>query len=250
MTNYKSLFILHVYFYCIWDPKPKYDIDKEELECVLSRNPGFHIEKMETGFYQSLAGAEKRIRQLAKNKSHKVYCSFVEEKPLDYSLYPEARLSRRCYLGNGKLWQISEVSNICNRGKKIDPLGDVVFHGRNPKTILFEEGDIVEVVQEDFVQLAIVWKMPATVEQVEKYRLQRQQRKRYDPVVPCLGNLHDSYTLVGYTASKSGEVCGYNFDKPVVDVLPASMSVPRKIAAELRKQLKIEQETKEDDLPF
>ena len=173
-NNYKSLFILHVYFYCLWDNEPTYDIDKEEFKYKPKVSPGFDILELETGFYQTLADAEKRIRQLAKYKREKVYCSLVEEKPMDYPLGSYDRLSCRRYWSNGKLWQTSNVSNIYHKGLKRSPLGDIVFHGRDPKTILFEEGDIVEFVQGDFVKLAIVQKLPATVAQVDCYREQRQ----------------------------------------------------------------------------
>ena len=47
-------------------------------------------------------------------------------------------------------------------------LGDSGFYGRDPKTIPFKEGDIVEVVENDFVHLAIIWSLPATIEDVEE----------------------------------------------------------------------------------
>ena len=248
--NYKSLFVLHAYFYCFWEPKPDYNIDKEELAQGLPVFPGFYVDEMETGFYQSLAEAEKRIRQLAKNKKYKVHSFVVEEKPMDFPLGCNARLSCRRYLGNGKMWQTSEVSNVYYKGQKRNPLGDIVFHGCDPKTILFEEGDFVECAWENFVELAIVQKQPATVEQVNTYHEQRRMQKKYGMPIQCLGNLSDRYTLVSYSESKEGEIDYVSFDAPVVNVLPTTMPVPKKVAAELRRQLKAAQMSDENDLPF
>ena len=249
--NYKSLFILRVFFYCFWEPKPGYDIDKESFSYRLSACPGFYIENLETGYYQSLALAEKRIRQLAKNKQSNVYCFLVEEKPLDFPLGSYARLSVWRYLGNGKLWLTSDVSSIYYKGRKRNPLGNVVFRGRDPKTILFEEGDFVEVVRENGVDLAIVWKTPATAEQMETFYERERLRKKNEPRYQCMENLDDSYTLVGYLESKNGEISNRCFDCLAVDVLPTSLPVPGKIAKELRRQLKIAQSAPPDDeLPF
>lgn len=249
-NNYKSLFILHAYFYCFWEPKPDYNIDKDVLEQGWSVCPGYHIEEMETGFYQSLNDAEKRIRQIAKNKTYKVHSFLVEEKPRDYPMVVDARLSCRRYLGNGKIWQVSEVSNVYYKGQKRNPLGDVVFHGRNPKSILFEEGDFVERVRRNSVDLAIVWKVPATVEQLNTYHEQRRQQKKYTTPIQCLGNLSDCYTIVTYSESKEGEIDYITFDAPVVNILPTALPVPKKVAAELRRQLKVAQMSEVDDLPF
>ena len=248
--NYQSLFVLHVYFYCFWDPNPDYNIDKDDFNYSLSVRPGFRIEEMEMGFYQSLAGAEKRIHQLAKNRRGKIYCFLVDEKPMDFPLKFNAKLSQRRYWGNGKLWQTCNISSVCHKGPKRSVLGEVVFRGLESKAILFEEGDIVEHVREDFVELAIVRKLPATVEQVEAWREKQRQRQRYDVPVQCLGNLSESYSLVTYSESKNGEVYNNAFDTSVVNVFPTSLPVPRKIAAELRKQLNAVQESDEDDLPF
>ncbi len=249
--NYKSLFILRVFFYCFWEPKPCYDIGKEDFYYNSSASPGFIIENLETGYYQSLALAEKRIRQLAKNKQSKVYCFLVEEIPLDFPLGYHARLSVRRYLGNGKLWLSSDVSNIYYKGRKRSPLGNVVFRGRDPKTILFEEGDFVEVVRESGVELAVVWKTPATAEQMNKFYERERLRKKNEPRYQCIENLEDTYTLVGYSESENGKVSNRCFDGLAVDVLPPSLPVSGKVAKELRYQLKVAQSAPPDDeLPF
>ena len=225
------MFILRVFFYCFWDPKPDYNIDKDAFDYCPTAHPGFNIEEFETGYYQSLALAEKRIRQIAKSKKGRVYSFVVEEKPMNYPLDLFVMLSQRRYLGNGKLWLSNDVSNIYYKGNKRSPLGNVVPRGLDPKTILFEEGDFVEIACENGVELGIVWKTPLIVDQ--------------------MGNLSDLYTVVGFSTTKDGKISNRCYDCRAVDVLPASLPIPRKIAAELRKQLKITQTMPpDDDLPF
>ena len=248
VNNYKSLFILHAY--SSYDENMEYCIELDGLKEGMFARPGFELYEWERGYYQNLRDAEKRIRQLAKNKQGNIHSFLIEERPMDFPLIASARLSSRRYLKNGVLWQVSEVSSVRFKGQKRCRLGDTCFHGRDPKTILFEEGDIVELVFGDFVELAIVRKMPATVEQIEKFCERKRLRKWDERPVQCLGNLSDSYSLVRYSVSKDGRVESDCFEYPVVNVLPASNSVPKKIATELRKQLKIAKNLDDDELPF
>ncbi|MBR5412167.1 MAG: hypothetical protein IK114_03865 [Fibrobacter sp.] len=251
--NYKSVFILRVYKFDQCE-KPAYRIDKEEIERNGYAKPGFGIFESENGIYLTLAEAEKNIKKLAKDKD--VYSFLVEEKPLGGIFYTCDALSRRRYLKNGKLWQKCEVSGIRYfNGKNVD-LGDTGFYGRDPKTIPFKEGDIVEVASRDFVQLAIVWNLPPSIEYMKPiWERHRIRGKKFSQIHP--DDSDDAYTIVYYDVHKDGEI-GYGHSHPaVVNVLPPALPVPRKIAAELRRRLKMlqdecEQYVKEhgEDLPF
>ena len=123
------------------------------------------------------------------------------------------------------------------------------FNGRDPKTIRFKEGDIVEIPRDDYVKLAIVWKTPSTTEQVENYRIQLRNHNVQAKKLLNELSMGDSYNIVSYSVSEDGSVNYCVSDEPSVNVLPPSKPVPRKIAAELRKQLKRAKE-EEFDLPF
>ena len=250
---YKSVFILRVFKFSSCE-KPAYRIDKENIERNGCAEPGFGIFESENVIYLTLAEAEKHIKKLAKDKD--IYSFLVEEKPLGGTFYTGDTLSRRRYLKDGSLWQKCEVSGIRYfNGKDVD-LGNTGFYGRDPKTIPFKEGDVVEVANRDFVQLAIIWNLPPSIEYMkpiwERHRIRGKKFSRIHP-----DDSDDAYTVANYDVEKDGEIGYGHFHPAVVDVLPPSLPVPRKIAAELRRRLKMlqdecEQYEKEhgEDLPF
>lgn len=250
---YKSVFILRVFKFSSCE-KPAYRIDNEEIERKGYAEPGFGIFESETGIFESLTHAEKQIRKLANDVD--TYGFLVEEKPMDGTFYTGDALSRRRYLKNGKLWQKCEVSGIRYfNGKNID-LGETGFYGRDLKTIPFKEGDIVETVYNGFVRLAIIWSLPPSIEYMKPiWERHRIRGKKYSFIHPDESD--DAYTVVDYSVAQNGEI-GYGHTHPaVVDVLPPSLPVPRKIAAELRRRLKMLQDESEqyekehgEDLPF
>ena len=237
--NYKSVFILHIYAFSIFDAKPKYSIDKDEIERKGYAGPGFGIYELETGIFETLAQAEKQIRKLANGDD--IYSFLIEEKPVGGTFYTGNALSRRRYLRDGKLWQKCEVSGIRRfNGKNVD-LGDTGFYGRDLKTIPFKEGDIVEIVGQDFVRLAIIWSLPPSLERMKEIWAQHKsafgKKLRIHP-----DQSDDAYTVAYYNVEKDDEI-GYGHTHPaVVDVLPPSLPVPRKIAVELRNHLKMLQD--------
>ncbi len=251
--NYKSAFILRVFKFSSCE-KPAYRMDKEEIERNGYAKPGFGIFESENGIYLTLAEAEKHIKKLAKDKD--IYSFLVEEKPLGGTFYTGDTLSRRRYLKDGSLWQKCEVSGIRYfNGKDVD-LGNTGFYGRDPKTIPFKEGDVVEVANRDFVQLAIIWNLPPSIEYMkpiwERHRIRGKKFSRIHP-----DDSDDAYTVANYDVEKNGEIGYGHFHPAVVDVLPPSLTVPRKIAAELSCRLKmLQDECKQyekehgEDLPF
>lgn len=253
--NYKSVFILRVFMHGSYG-KPAYYVDKDEIDQLGHAEPGFKIYESENGIYLTLAEAEKKVKKLAKDKNNDVYSFLIEEKPLGGTFYTRDALSRRRYLKNGKLWQKCEVSGIRYFNGKDCDLGETGFYGRDLKTIPFKEGDIVEVAFHDFVQLAIIWNLPSSIEYMkpiwERHRIRGKKFSRIHP-----DDSDDAYTIVYYDVHKDGEI-GYDHTHPaVVDVLPTSLPIPRKIAAELRRGLKILQDECEqyeneygNDIPF
>ena len=251
--NYKSAFILRVFKFSSCE-KPAYRIDKENIERNGYAEPGFGIFESETGIFESLAHAEKQIRKLANDKD--THSFLVEEKPVGGTFYTGDTLSRRRYLKDGSLWQKCEVSGIRYfNGKDVD-LGNTGFYGRDPKTIPFKEGDVVEVANRDFVQLAIIWNLPPSIEYMKPIWVRHRIRgKKFSRIHP--DDSDDAYTVANYDVEKDGEIGYGHFHPAVVDVLPPSLPVPRKIAAELRRRLKMLQDESEqcekehgEDLPF
>lgn len=253
--NFKSIFLLRVYK-CDPFEKAAYRIDKDEIERSGCAEPGFKIYESENGIYPTLAEAETKIKKLAKNKDDDIHSFLVEEKPLGVTFFTGDTLSKRRYLKDGSLWQKCEVSGIRYCDGKFCDLGDTGFYGRDLKTVPFKEGDIVEVASRDSVRLAIIWNLPASVERMKKiWARHRSVFGRKNRIHP--DEADDAYTIVYYDVHKDGEI-GYGHSHPaVVDVLPTSLPIPRKIAAELRRRLKmLQDECGQDtmelgaDLPF
>lgn len=253
--NYKSIFLLRIYK-CDPFEKAAYRIDKDEIERSGCAEPGFKIYESENGIYPTLAEAEKKIKKLAKDKDDDIHSFLVEEKPLGVTFFTGDTLSKRRYLKDGSLWQKCEVSGIRYYDGKCCDLGDTCFYGRDLRTIPFKEGDIVEIASRDSVRLAIIWSLPTSIERMKEIWVRhRSVLGRKDRIHP--DEADDAYTIVYYEVHKDGEI-GYGHSHPaVVDVLPTSLPIPRKIAAELRRRLKMlqdecDQDTMElgMDLPF
>lgn len=243
--NYKSIFFLRIYK-CDPFEKAAYRIDKDEIERSGCAEPGFKIYESENGIYLTLAEAEKKIKKLAKDKDDDIHSFLVEEKPLGVTFFTGDTLSKRRYLKDGSLWQKCEVSGIRYHDGKCCDLGDTCFYGRDLKTIPFKEGDIVEIASRNFVRLAIIWSLPTSIERMKEIWA------RHKSVLGRKNRIHpdeadDAYTIVYYDVHNDGEI-GYGHSHPaVVDVLPTSLPIPRKIAAELRRRLKMQQDECDQD---
>ena len=245
--NYKSIFILHVYQYNPFD-MPGYRISKEKIKRKGNAKPGFDIHELEMGFFESLEQAERQIKKLSKDDNQFIYGFLVEEMPMGGTIYTRDALSRRRYLKNGKLWQKSAASEVRYFNGKFVELSDTGFYGRDLKKIPFKKGDIVEVADRDFVQLAIIWNLPPSVEKMKEiWNRNNAFRKK---MAPYPDESEDVYTTVYYMVGRDGEIDFDIMNFAVVDVLPTSLSVPRKVAAELRRSLKTAQDKCGDDIPF
>ena len=242
----KNLFVLRVFCY-VYGSKKSYSIDKNDFLYSSNVKPGFYVMENDVGYYQSLAEAEKQIRKISKQKDDDIYGFFVTELPLGSLMKSCDYISCRRYLEDGSLWLKSEGPSDLPRQLRV--CNKEYFNGRDPKTIRFKEGDIVEIPQDDYVKLAIIWKTPSTTEQVENYRDQLRNHNVQAKKLLNELSMGDSYNIVSYSVSEDGSVSYCVSDEPSVNVLPPSKPVPRKIAAELRKQLKRAKE-EEFDLPF
>ena len=122
------------------------------------------------------------------------------------------------------------------------------FFGRDLKTIPFKEGDIVEIAYNDFAELAVIWDLPATKEEMKAVwkRYQKHCGEKFPRIHP--DDTDDGYTTVEYSVAKDGEI-GFGHSHPaVVDVMPPSLPVPKKYAQQLRKCLKTLQKEEDDYL--
>lgn len=151
--NNTNLFVLRVFRYMI-SKKESFSIDKDELAFYPSVCPCFHLMEGEVGYYQSLADAEKSIRKIVKNKSNDAYGFLVTELPLGSLMHSTDYVSCWRYLEDGSLWLKSEGPS--NLPRQLRVCNKEPYKGRDPKTIRFKQGDIVEIPRNDYAQLAIV----------------------------------------------------------------------------------------------
>lgn len=236
MKKYKSIFILTIY-HGRDRSKNSYSsgINPKMLELFTQSSPGFDISDSMIAYFMSLDDAEKYIKKKVKTSPNNIYGFIIEEKPFGGNFPFYQVLSRRRYLNDGTLWQKCDVSNVNFFDGKVKDLGNAKFLGRDPKTIPFKEGDIVEVAGSHFVSLGIVWSLP--------------------PCKGCCSRMHlresdDVYSVVFFQKSVTGEISYIHHHTAFIDVLPPSLPVPRKIAAELRRALEACKNEGQDDLPF
>ena len=237
-NNVKSFYILKLYEYLGLE-EPGYRTDDNARLAEYRGDIGFGITLTDIGYFETLDEAEKRIRQIAREGRQRIYGFVVKEKPLGHVISGVDDLSVRRYLKDGTLWQVCDTSGVtyCD-GKRVD-LGETRFYGRDPSTIHFKEGDIVEIAGNDFVELGIVWRLPATKEQMKD--VWEQYREVYGAAISTEHPdvLDDCYVIATYNPMK---VRGFKrrMDFPaVVNVLPPSLPVPENIADALRERLEM-----------
>ncbi len=247
-TKFKSVFILQVYVYRYYDEKIAYRIDKEEMKREGYARPGIDIMSTEVGYFQTLHAAEARVKKIAAEKREGLYSFEILEKPQECMIYARDYLTIRRYLKDGSLWQMSNVSTIRQYDGKNYELGDTCFYGRDLRTILLKEGDIVEIVRKDFVELGIVWDLPATKKRMK--RIWSRYTKRLGSNIAWIhpDSTDDGYTTVSYEVAENGEIGFGHFHPAVVDVMPPSLPVPKKYALQLRKCLRTLQKEDEEYL--
>jgi hypothetical protein len=242
--DFKTIFKLQVYE-IVGLSKPKYRLDEEGRPEDYRNKPGFSILGTDIGYFETLAKAEKRIRQIAAENRRGLYGFVVREKALGYVVSGMNNVSVRRYLKDGTLWQACTTSGIIFCDRKNMELGDSGFYGRDPKTIRFKEGDIVEIAYEEFVELAIVWQTPATKEQMKPvWDAIRKEGVKKPYGYP--GILDDHYVVAILNPLKADIFCIRTAQPATIDVLPPSLPVPKTLAAKLRKAL---EQVKKEECP-
>ena len=72
----------------------------------------------------------------------------------------------------------------------------------------------------------------------DRYKAQAPYEKDFFPADSHPDDADDSYIVLDYWMTKDGKICPGHSHPATVNVLPPSLPVPRKIAAELRRMLK------------
>lgn len=243
--NFKTIYKLQVYE-IVGLSTPKYRLDEDGRPKDYRNKPGFCIFGTDAGYFETLAEAEKHIKRIAAQGDWDLYGFVVSERPLGHIISGMRDVSTRRYLKDGTLWQVSSTSGVCRCDGKNMELGDTGFYGRDPETIRFKEGDIVEIANDEFVELAIVWQTPATKEQMKPIwnALRGPTGEKFPDNYPDI--LDDRYVVAILNPLDADFFCIRTDIPPTVDVLPPSQSVSKTLAAKLRKALR---QTKKEECP-
>lgn len=243
--NFKTIYKLQVYE-IVGLSTPKYRLDEDGRPKDYRNKPGFCIFGTDAGYFETLAEAEKHIKRIAAQGDWDLYGFVVSERPLGHIISGMRDISTRRYLKDGTLWQVSSTSGVCRCDGKNMELGDTGFYGRDPETIRFKEGDIVEIVNDEFVELAIVWQTPATKEQMKPIwdALGGATGEKFPDNYPDI--LDDRYVVAILNPLDADVFCIRTHMPPTVDVLPPSQPVSKTLAAKLRKALR---QTKKEECP-
>lgn len=180
------------------------------------------------------------ICKIVAEKRKDLHSFVVEEIPLDCIIDKGNFLSTRRYLSDGSLWQVTEISSIRKHDGIEEDLGCTEFYGRDSKFFPFKVGDIVELASKGFVELAIVFELPAMREEILPALKEYYQGSDEDR----LGVFDDCYYIIDYSVAKDGKIDFVANPHLVVDVLPTRFPVPEEIAQQLRKCLEYYQKQK------
>lgn len=118
--------------------------------------PFFHLYKQTLGFFDFQEDAELAVLEYARSHRQALYCFYINEFPKDCSLDvtepSDEAFSRRLFGADGRLLEKSVCSNLSR-----DIRSDYgIFRGREPDTVRFRPGDIVEFRDGWEVRLGIV----------------------------------------------------------------------------------------------
>ena len=145
-----------------------YDIDEASY-------PVFDVYHSEEIIFHTLEEAEKKIEELANEKSENRYCFFVREVPLGVHCHPSQSQRIRSYTRDGKLFAESAASGIEDTNGVLE-----MFKGRDEDELQFRSGDLVEVFRGDCVTLEIVCSLPIDRMEFEKRILAGNRRLLLD----------------------------------------------------------------------
>ena len=145
-----------------------YDIDEASY-------PVFDVYHNEEIMFHTLEEAERKIEELANEKSENRYCFFVCEVPLGVHCYHSQSQRIRSYTRDGKLFEESAASGIEDINGVLE-----MFNGRDEDELQFRPGDLVEVFRGDCVTLEIVCSLPIDRMEFEKRILAGNRRLLLD----------------------------------------------------------------------
>ncbi len=145
-----------------------YDIDEASY-------PVFDVYHNEEIMFRTLEEAERKIEELANEKSENRYCFFVREVPLGVHCYHSQSQRIRSYTRDGKLFAESAASGIEDTNGVLE-----MFKGRDEDELQFRSGDLVEVFRGDCVTLEIVCSLPIDRMEFEKRILAGNRRLLLD----------------------------------------------------------------------
>ena len=193
----KSIFVLEVHEFAPGESHT-YQVYKER--CYRCAGPCALTWQTKVGYFDTLRYAEKNIKKILRRKCNDIHGFIIKEMPRDCIVNAYAPLSIRRYLKDGSLW--------CTG---------------SDKTAKFKEGEFVEIVYDDYVELGIVQGFDGT----DGY-----------------------YTVVACNIDENGrtEFCIHLCDATCV--LPTSFPVQKKYAAALRCGLKQAKKESVEALPF
>lgn len=137
--------------------------------------PEFELFHKEEIIFHTLDDAERKIAELAEEKSEDRYCFFIREVPVGVHCYYPYSQRIWSYTRDGKLNAVSAASEIEDEDGNLEP-----FYGRDKNECHFQLGDFVEVFRGDRVTLEIVVSLPIDKTTLEKRSLASGRKIQLD----------------------------------------------------------------------
>lgn len=137
--------------------------------------PEFELFHKEEIIFHTLEDAERKIAELAEEKSEDRYCFFIREVPVGVHCYYSYSQRIWSYTRDGKLNAVSAASEIEDEDGNLEP-----FYGRDKNECHFQLGDFVEVFRRDRVTLEIVVSLPIDKTTLEKRSLASGRKIQLD----------------------------------------------------------------------
>ena len=175
--------------------------------------PEFELFHKEEIIFHTLEEAERKIAELAEEKTEDRYCFFIREVPVGVHCYYSYSQRIWSYTRDGKLNAVSAVSEIEDEDGNLEP-----FYGRDKNEHHFQPGDFVEVFRGDRVTLEIVVSLPIDKTTLEKRSLASGRKIQLD------------FTDDGYTTLNGDE--GYmqcHSHPSIVQCFPATSFIANNI---------------------
>lgn len=205
-------------------PAPKmfntiYVIQAYTIPFLANGNPGaypfFHLYPQTLGFFDFLETAESALLEVIPTLNYIPYCFYINEFPkdccFDVTDLSDEAFTRRLYGADGRLLEKSVCCSVLHDSWK--DYG--VFRGREPETIRFRVGDIVEFRDGCEVRLGVVTASVPTIKQCyETY----QSNSIEDGTDSLLDNTDDQYTILDITDGQHTHVSPLNVMAPAFPV--------------------------------